>query len=326
MKFAIYKYELVKTGEQSLFKQENMNGTIGQDYLDKLLSVKQLNLFHTSAKTGEPTLYPNTILKTRDGVTLMRVCNVKHLTLVQDYKEHKLESNPYCHVLIDNRPGVGQMAIEQSGAFDGEPDKVRDILQESLHAQLADVGLTIEIRAKMLVMDFWETVEYRMRRKDECITRVVFEFSDPQKSGPIDAPAPMIELLKYLNNLSRLMGAAKSQYQLDATSQGTLKLDRTQEDLAQMVGLCCNNGYQIVVHFKHGKAFRNGDWQLATFDIEEEPLNHFVNGQCVIGSSADGEPTYALVSWLDDVREYTKDYNDATQIERKRKRKYKRVV
>lgn len=30
MKFAIYKYELVKTGEQSLFKQENMNGTIGQ--------------------------------------------------------------------------------------------------------------------------------------------------------------------------------------------------------------------------------------------------------------------------------------------------------
>lgn len=44
MKFTIYKYELVKTGEQSLFKQENMNGTIGQDYLDKLLSVKQLNL------------------------------------------------------------------------------------------------------------------------------------------------------------------------------------------------------------------------------------------------------------------------------------------
>lgn len=122
------------------------------------------------------------------------------------------------------------------------------------------------------------------------------------------------------------MGAAKSQYQLDATSQGTLKLDRTQEDLAQMVGLCCNNGYQIAVHFKHGKVFRNGDCQLATFDIEEEPLNHFVNGQCVIGSSADGEPAYALVSWLDDVREYTKDYNDATQIEHKRKRKYKRVV
>lgn len=44
MKFTIYKYELVKTGEQSLFKPENMNGTIGQDYLDKLLSVKQLNL------------------------------------------------------------------------------------------------------------------------------------------------------------------------------------------------------------------------------------------------------------------------------------------
>ena len=40
MKFTIYKYELVKTGEQSLFKQGNMDGTTGQDYLDKLLSVK----------------------------------------------------------------------------------------------------------------------------------------------------------------------------------------------------------------------------------------------------------------------------------------------
>ena len=77
MKFTIYKYELVKTGEQPLFKQGNMDGTTGQDYLDKLLSVKQLNLFRTSAKTGEPTLYPNTVLKTRDGVALMRVCNVK---------------------------------------------------------------------------------------------------------------------------------------------------------------------------------------------------------------------------------------------------------
>lgn len=326
MKFTIYKYELVKTGEQSLFKQGNMDGTTGQDYLDKLLSVKQLNLFRTSAKTGDPTLYPNTVLKTRDGVTLMRVCNVKHLTLVQDYKEHKLESNPYCHVLIDNRPGVGQLAIEQSGAFDGESDKVRDILQESLHAQLADVGLTIEIRAKVRVMDFWETVEEQMRRRDERVRRVIFDFSDPDKSEPIDAPPSVIEHLRFLNNLSQLTGAVKSQYKLEAKREGTLRLDRAHEDLAQMVGLCCNNGYRIAVHFKHFGVFHNGDCEKAMFDIEKEQLLNFVNGQRAMNGNADGEPTYALVSWLDDVREYTKDYNDATKIEHKRKRKYKRAV
>ena len=97
MKFTIYKYELIKTNERKIFQETEVGTERAQDYLGSLFEAPQLNLFATSKKTGEPTVYPNSILKIRQGVVLMRVCNVKHVTLVQAYKERREESNPFCH-------------------------------------------------------------------------------------------------------------------------------------------------------------------------------------------------------------------------------------
>lgn len=326
MKFTIYKYELIKTNERKIFQETEVGTERAQDYLGSLFEAPQLNLFATSKKTGEPTAYPNSILKIRQGVVLMRVCNVKHVTLVQAYKERREESNPFCHVIIDNRPGIGQIAIEHTKAFDNRTDKVSAILQESLHALLADVGLNIEIHAKMRTRDFWETVEEQVYRKGDRVRRVVFDFADPDQATPIDAPPSAIEALRFLHAVSADMGAARSQYKLDATREGTLRLDRTREDLAQMVTLCCNNGYQISVHFHHMGVYRYGKQSRAVYELDEEVLEGFVGGQQTLTDTPQQEPGFALLDWLDNVREQTKTYNHETQTEGKRKRKHRRAL
>ena len=196
MKFAIYKYELTKSNQQELFKDGESVWENPQSYLDSLLDVSQLNLYHTK-KNGDTAIYPNDILKVRQGVALLHICNLTQVSIWDKYKERREVSKPFCRVIIDNRPGVAQMAIERTSAFDGNPDKVRNILQESLHALLAPAGLSIEIRAKMRVKNFWDTVEEQMRKKDERVKRVVFEFPDPDRSEPVDAPPSMIEHLRF---------------------------------------------------------------------------------------------------------------------------------
>ena len=47
MKFAIYKYELTKSNQQELFKDWEIVLENAQSYLDSLLDVSQLNLYHT---------------------------------------------------------------------------------------------------------------------------------------------------------------------------------------------------------------------------------------------------------------------------------------
>lgn len=325
MKFAIYKFELVRADQQELFKDGECVGENPQEYLDKLLDAARLNLYRTK-KNGETAVYPNDILKVRQGVALLHVCNLTQVSIWDKYQERREVSKPFCRVIIDNRPGVAQMAIERAGAFDGDPDKVRNILQESLHALLAPVGLTIEIRAKMRVKDFWNTVEEQMRKKGERVKRVVFDFPDPDRGGPVDAPPSMIDHLRFLRSLSSAMGAARSSYKMEATRKGTLTLERTRQDLAQMVSLCCNNGYQISVHFHRLGVYRYGERVHALFDIEEDTLTDFINGQYAMGSDGGGALTYTLLETLDNIRELTKEYDNETQTDKRRKRMHRHAV
>lgn len=119
-------------------------------------------------------------------------------------------------------------------------------------------------------------------------------------------------------------GAARSSFKVDADKEGTLTLDRTKEDLAQMVALCCNNGYHISVHFEQFGVYRNGDVIRALYNIDKGLLDDFINGQSVLG---DREGTcFGLINKLDYIREQTKEYENITPVKEGRKRKYRRAV
>ena len=68
----------------------------------------------------------NYIEKKRDGITIMVVCNEKNHRYKEKMAEQELVYHPGCRVIIDNRQGVAQIAIEKSQSFDGKTDTVRD--------------------------------------------------------------------------------------------------------------------------------------------------------------------------------------------------------
>lgn len=324
--FAIYKYEFVPTSTRGLSYQGTDGESLfslAQNQLSQSLTTENFKLYLTK-KTGEPVVYPYKVLCTRQEVTVMRVCNVKHITLVKEYKERMEESNPWCYVIIDARPGVAQIAIERTGAFDSNTDRVRDIFRESWGGLLSELGYALEIRAKMRVAGFWETVDYRVSQCGDTVSQVVFDFSDPREAGPLDASPEALERLKLIASLTRSMGAAKASLRMDSTKEGTLRLDQAQKDLAQMVSLCCRNGYGISVRFREIGVYRYGGRTQTFYKIAEQLINDFVSGQ-YLTTEEEGKQTFALINDLDTIREQTKDYEDEKKIDKRGKRTHRRA-
>ena len=83
-----------------------------------------------------------------------------------------------------------------------------------------------------------------------------------------------------------------------------------------MVGLCCNNGYNISVHFKHYGIYRYGTEIKALSQLKEDVIKEFIGGQTVMGGSTRSE--WGLILWLDEVRKVTESYKDEEQTQKKR--------
>lgn len=322
--FVIYKYDF-KEGEKTLYSTSTGKTALeeAQAHFAKLLEGKQMNLYKMKKNNTDSEIYKNDIFCTRNDITLMTVCKKKDVSIWKDYKELKESSYPFCHVIIDNREGVCQMAIEQASAFDGNPDKVKDILQESIQRELTEMGIKFEIRPKMKVKNFWEMVDEQRTVRKDVIKQVVFEFPNPEKVKGMDAPPNMTERLKILSVLAESMGASKGKLTYEDLSEKGLQIERTSEDLAQMVSLCCNNAYHIAVHFKNMGIYRYGDLVRAVYPIEDKILSDFSGGQTTIGEDSE-TPSYALCDKMEDIRNITKDFKDEPELKPRRKRKNKR--
>lgn len=322
--FIIYKYDF-KEGEKTVLNQNTGKSVLeeAQTHFAKLLGGKQMNLYKMKKNNTESDIYKNDIFCTRNGITLMTVCRRKEVSIWKEYKELKESSFPFCHVIIDNREGVCQMAIEQATAFDSDSDKVRDILQESIQREMTELGIKFEIRPKMKVKKFWEMVEEQRTVKKDVIKQVVFEFPHPDKVKGMDATPDMSDRLKILSSMAESMGATKGTLTYANSSEKGLQMERTLEDVAQMVSLCCNNAYHISVHFRDMGIYRYGDLVRAVYPIEDKMLNDFIGGQSTIGEDAEN-PSYALCDKMETIRNLTKDYIDEPKLKPRGKRKAKR--
>jgi hypothetical protein len=200
---------------------------------------------------------------------------------------------------------------------------LRPLLQESIQRELTEMGIKFEIRPKMKVKNFWEMVEEQRSVKKDVIKKVVFEFPNPDKVKGVDATPNMSERLRILSVLAESMGASKGKLSYEDSSEMGLQMERTSEDLAQMVSLCCNNAYNIAVHFKKMGIYRYGDLVSAVYPIEDKILSDFTSGQTTIGEDSEN-PSFALCDRMEDIRNLTKNFNDEQKLKPRGKRKAKR--
>ncbi|MDO4165700.1 MAG: hypothetical protein Q4D56_15155 [Bacteroides sp.] len=286
---------------------DHMFGVPGADVLasgqvqSTFLSIfegNQLNIYRNK-KDGEVVMHPNKILRKAENVISMRVCGVKKVTLWKEYEELEDESNPYCNVVIDAREGAGQIAIENTSAFD-DPGKVSALLQDCFNRVLSFYGLKVEISPKMSETEVWDVVRTNCAGGD-TVKKLVFEFVDPDRVATVDTSKSMLQYMRAMAKMVCAVGAVKGKLELGAEKGGALTLDPKNRLMLNLIHMCCNNGYELSLHFRRYGVYKCGKVMRAVHQMNEAYLREFNNGETAsVGDSA--QAGYKLLTWLDDIR------------------------
>ena len=321
--YAIYHINLLKLSEQNL-ELEGFTQTQPEHYkieLEKVLSRADIPV-NKLKKDGELIPLECTKIANRDGVTMLLLNNEKN-TIYQEGKDNRtLTYHPGCYIFIDNRKGASTMAIERSSSFESQPDIVRDLLEDAFNNILKDKGMKVEIRARLREAEFWDIVDEQCKTYNDVVRKVSFKFPNPDevKNIPADTPVKLTKKLIMLGSLTKECGAAKGILHMDSDKDHVIQLKRTQKDLANMVHLCCQTGYDISVHFRHYGLYRFGDKIRAYGMINEADIEEFKTGTTIMGKTCEG--TFSIIQWFDEIKNTDNLFTDEEPTPQRRKRKY----
>ena len=120
--------------------------------------------------------------------------------------------------------------------------------------------------------------------------------------------------LKAMLTTIKISDALKGYFCMEFDQNNKGKLSRKNKDLAEMIRLCGENGYDICITFKDFKTYRINDYVKAFFPMTVGMLNDFGNGT----RNLDGKTR--LEEWFDIVEEKTKDYVNETENPKRRNR------
>ena len=111
--------------------------------------------------------------------------------------------------------------------------------------------------------------------------------------------------------------ATKGVLQYDAEKNKSLHL-KEEGDIANMVALCCVNGYDLSVTFENYGEFKYGEEKRMLQGLETIFIAEYVRGADEDSYAYGRKPE--LVQWLDRILEYAKEYDDGHDIVKKRKK------
>jgi len=326
--YAIYKYDFHKAFERTI--QAEADGVDGAKYLKQaqtcfasLFDQNSIDNLAKVNKKGEATRLPNDVLAKMGDIFIWRVNNSqmkewwkrsgKDSKGIDKYERNEIESNPYCYVLVDNRPGVCLMAIEKSTAWGGKPDQLRDMLLDNLNLVLADrFDLEMRIEARMNPKDIWEFVHERLFEHEDYIRRIQFVFQNPKKVNKTNAMEVKSARLKAMQKTVEISDALKGFFTMEFDKNTNDKISEKNKDLAEMVRLCGENGYDIVITFKEFKTYRINDYVRAYYPMTLDVLRRFSIGPLTINDKTE------LEEWFDLVDEETRGYVNESEVPKRR--------
>ena len=327
--YAIYKFDFHKSIQRTI--QAEAEGIDGNKYLSQaqrcfasLFDQNSIEKLAKMNKKGEViTMLPNDVLAKADDIFLWRVNNSqfkdwwkrsgKDKNGIDTYEKDEIESNPYCYVLIDNRPGVGLMAIEKSSAWGSKPDKLRDVILENFNRMLGDLfDLEMRIEARMNPKDIWDFVHERLFEHGDYIRKVSFSFQNPKKINTAKGMEINSAHLKAMLRTVEISDALKGFFTMEFDKNSNSKISQENKDMAEMVRLCSENGYDISITFKEFKTYRINDYVRAYYPLTFEVVHNFNIGSRIYNGKTD------LEEWFNLINEQTKNYLNESEIPTRR--------
>lgn len=339
--YAIYKFDFHKAKEPTIEAISDgvdgeKNVKIAQACFASLFDLNSVDNLVKFNKKGEPTRLPNDVLAKAGDIFIWRVNNSqmkewwirsgKDSKGIDNYEKKEFESNPFCNVLIDNRPGYCLIAIEKSTAWGSNPDVLRDMLLDNFNRMLADkFDLEMRIEARMNPTDIWQFVHDRIYEHNDYVRRVTFSFQNPKKINSQkkdkDEGKNQMEVksarLRAMLRTVEIADALKGFFSMEFDQNTTNKFSQTNRDMAEMVALCSENGYDINIVFNDYKVYRINDYVRAYYPMESDVLNDFRSGSRTIDGKTE------LEGWFDLVDEQTKGYVNESEVPKRRNKRHK---
>lgn len=326
--YTIYKYDFHKAIERTLEAEAaNIDGTknlkMAQSAFASLFDENTIANLVKPSKKGEATRLPNDVMARFGDIIIWRVNNSqmkewwkrkgKDSKGIDKYEKEDIESNPYCNVLIDNRPGNCLMAIEKSSAWNSNPDVLRDMLLENFNRLLRDkYDLEMRIEARMNPTEIWEFVRERIFEHGDYIRKVSFTFQNPKKTNKANAMEVKSSRLKAMLKTVEISEALKGFFIMEFDQTTNKKISEKNKDMAEMVRLCGENGYDICITFKDFKTYRINDYVKAYYPLTITDMQTFMIGSLTIDNKT------ALEDWFDVVEEQTKNYVNESEVPKRR--------
>ena len=327
--YAIYKFDFHKAIQRTIIAEaEGIDGAKyvkqAQTCFASLFDQNTIDKLAKKNKKGEvKAILPNDVLAKGSDLFIWRVNNSqlkewwkrngKDSKGIDKYEKEEIESNPYCHVLIDNRPGFGLMAIEKSTAWGSKPDMLRDVLLENFNRMLADLfDLEMRIEARMDPKDIWEFVHNRLYEHGDYIRKVSFVFQNPKKINKSNAMEVKSVRLKAMLKTVEISDALKGFFTMEFDKNTNSKISPANKDMAEMVRLCGENGYDISITFKEFKTYRINEYVRAFYPITFDVIQGFRIGAHTMNDKTE------LEEWFDLVYEKTKDYVNDSEVPKRR--------
>ncbi len=331
-KYAIYRFELSKEKyiqgdltqgnevvvpkmEHAYENFDHVFGTSGTEVrIQKML------------KSGGGDTYPCHVMVHDHNIILLRLENVKKETIfemrqttgsIPTVEKKQYESYPPLLILIDNRPGKAQMAIEIFTEAWNNTKTVCDLLQDNLNRELKRFGLSIKIWPKVQRTDFWNYVSYRKKHDHKGIKRMTFNFPNTKIRPQANTSIGLSKHLKSMMDMINSLGAEQGELSLQSPAKDFL-LKKKQTDIKNIVALCSSSDYSLSVTFEDDVTYRCNEYIRAELPMNNSALDDFIKGQTSIENN--------IEQWLDWIIEQTENYQDAEQIKPKPNRKTTRKV
>ena len=332
--FAFYDFKIGqrKDEEADMFKEQEKEDNIQLKQYDspeacfgsffKTGGKLSLNVLREKGKCKEKTVewepFENDVLMVAYGVILMTIENNKWKHTTNKKKDVAHEHHPYCHVVIDNRPGHHVMAVVKNSAFDNKPDKVCGILYQAFNNEtiLGQYHLKIEFTKRQRAKnEFWPVVnDIRSIFKDR-VRQIRMDFSGDDDEELSPEAQDMVAVMRMLARKS----ASTAAVTLNADGE-EVKLDELYDDLTNMANICLTQkGYDLTVKFRTFGMYRYGADIVAQFGVEDEVIEEFENGVKKMNFE-NPNGSFALIEWLDRMIALLDKYEDEIPVQKRGKR------
>lgn len=173
----------------------------------------------------------------QQGIYVMRIANNKTMKIEQNFTVTELDNHPSCLIIIDNRKDRQVMAIERNSAF-SNTGIVATIIQATLRRMLVKSRLSLDVKGKFHMAEFWQVVNSSMTMKG--IEMVDFPFPFPNLPKVSDMVGP------YFTDWAKRTNSEPT-LRLQGQNGESLNISKNDVYILQAIKACAASGRPILV-------------------------------------------------------------------------------